>query len=617
MQREKRSTYTMRLHGLWRRMVRVYHSISLKKKLPIMLCIQILVPLLVISSLSYLISARAIRDKSINHSGNLLGAMKHQITNYTQGLELISQSILYERKIYEVLTLEDTSQDSLTYYELSGEVTNIFKRLILTRSEVQAIHLVAEDMHAYISENTGKTSERTAVPYDAISEAARKKQGEVVWFVDAVGGKVRHIYLARIVYNQNNFREIGLLVIEAKMEYLRSLSAGLISQDIHGITILSENNEEIVRVPEERAVPIAPDIAREIRGKEGSYLDKQNDMLVTFVSVGEPGWAIFSEVSRKELYREIDMLRHWIFLLCGISVLVLTACSLLITVDFLSPINLLVNAMERLGQKGELQGVPVNRGDELGFLEESFNTMVDEINYLIKWNYQERITRKEAELKTLQAQINPHFLFNTLESINWMAQMNGVQSISDMVTSLSKLMEANIVRDDKLITLEEEVTYLTHYIAILKYRFGDRINLVRRVDAEVAQLRIPKLLIQPLVENAVYHGIEKKKGRDRGVILLRAFRAGEQAVIEVIDNGAGMPAEEVSALNDMLAQKGTQFAKTPNPRQSIGLGNVNQRIKLFYGPTYGLTLSSREGCYTKISMCLPMKAPAQDGRKEA
>ena len=222
-------------------------------------------------------------------------------------------------------------------------------------------------------------------------------------------------------------------------------------------------------------------------------------------------------------------------------------------------------------------------------------------------NYREQITRKEAELKALQSQINPHFLFNTLESINWMARLNNVPEISDTVTDLSTLLEASIGRDDRLIPIEEEFMYIDKYISLLKRRFEDKITLKKEIDPQVLYIKIPRLLIQPLIENAVYHGVENS--REKGVIMLNARIQEDLLVLEVIDNGNGISKEDLIKLNKSLEMDNDTYFKSLREKKnkSIGIDNVNRRIKLFYGEKYGIKIESSVNIFTKVTVSLPLQ----------
>ena len=187
-----------------------------------------------------------------------------------------------------------------------------------------------------------------------------------------------------------------------------------------------------------------------------------------------------------------------------------------------------------------------------------------------------------------------------------MAHLNKVPEISNTVSDLSDLLEAGIGRDDRLITLEEEFKYVDKYISLQKRRFEDRLELVRNVREDVLAVKIPRLLIQPLVENAVYHGLEKS--RSKGIITLNASSDGDVLTIEVMDNGIGMGIEELDLLNDKLSMDNDTYFKTLGQKKSksIGIENVNRRIKLFYGEGFGLKIYSEAGRYTRAVIIVPV-----------
>jgi two-component system sensor histidine kinase YesM len=279
----------------------------------------------------------------------------------------------------------------------------------------------------------------------------------------------------------------------------------------------------------------------------------------------------------------------------------------LIAYDIVNPINKLVKAMKVIEKEGSHNPVQINRSDEIGFLGKSFNRMSERIDYLVNIIYKEKLTRKEAELKALQAQINPHFLFNTLENINWMAQLNGVTEISDTVTALAKLMEASIGKGDKLIPISEELEYIDNYIAILKYRFLDRFVVEKNIAEESLHILIPRLLIQPLIENSISHGLEMI--RRQGKITINTYVKEDEVIIEVLDNGIGMSEGELKELINSIDEK----VDGSTSKSGIGLSNVNKRIKLFYGEQYGVRVESSLNEYTKVTVRIPDKALRVEG----
>jgi two-component system sensor histidine kinase YesM len=241
--------------------------------------------------------------------------------------------------------------------------------------------------------------------------------------------------------------------------------------------------------------------------------------------------------------------------------------------------------------------------------------MSKKIDYLVNRIYKEEIALKEAEIKALQAQINPHFLFNTLENINWMAQLNGVPEISETVSALAKLIDGSIGRGNRTITFREELEYIDNYMTVLKNRYENRLEVIKTLDEGLMEVKIPRLLIQPLVENAVKHGIGKS--RRKGIIKLDAYREKGHIVFEVADNGMGMTQEELESLNLRL-KKDTQILEVDSAaaaRKSIGLENVNRRIKLLYGSSYGVEIESSYDEYTRVTVRIPDEQ-IQEGDKD-
>lgn len=234
------------------------------------------------------------------------------------------------------------------------------------------------------------------------------------------------------------------------------------------------------------------------------------------------------------------------------------------------------------------------RNDEIGVLQRDFTIMIQKIDTLIKDDYTKQILIKDAQLKALQAQINPHFLYNTLDSINWMAKLNQQRDISVMVESLGNLLRSAISGKEPIITLKEEVQLLKDYLTIQKMRFGDRLQFQLEIDQQWLSLKIPKLILQPIVENSINYGLENTLGICR--ITVKAVPDSDCLNITVIDNGPGIP--------DELLKKLAQGEVKPKG-SGIGLQNIDHRIKLIFGEEFGLSVTSELGVGTKVLIRIP------------
>ena len=217
-------------------------------------------------------------------------------------------------------------------------------------------------------------------------------------------------------------------------------------------------------------------------------------------------------------------------------------------------------------------------------------------------------TKKHAEYLALQNQINPHFLYNTLEGIRSEALIAGVESIANMTEALETFFRYTISDMDKLATVEEEIAHVQTYCQIQRFRFGEKINFQvdwdREQDPGIMQAKIPKLTLQPIVENAIFHGIEPKMGK--GLVTLRLERTPRRLLITVSDNGVGMEEAQVDQLNDKLRGASLTYIKKDKKTSGIALLNVNNRIKLLFGDEYGIYLYSKAGAGTDVEITLPL-----------
>ncbi len=216
-----------------------------------------------------------------------------------------------------------------------------------------------------------------------------------------------------------------------------------------------------------------------------------------------------------------------------------------------------------------------------------------------------QLMKKQAELDALQSQINPHFLYNTLDSIRGQAGEHGLHDVEMMALSLSQLFRYSISNHDTFIALKEELLNIDNYLLIQNIRFDGKFNKISRVDEDTLLYKIPKLLIQPLVENAVYHGLEPKL--NHGTITISVYKTHTRLIVSIKDDGLGLPNEKLIEINDML-QKNAPITDSgaEGAKKHVGLFNVNSRIRLLFGDEYGLTLFSTVNVGTEVQITLPL-----------
>lgn len=311
---------------------------------------------------------------------------------------------------------------------------------------------------------------------------------------------------------------------------------------------------------------------------------------------GLTGWEIYSVVSTDDFFPQAQRLREKIAGFVMIALFVASIGIYILSYTFTRPIGKLKNAMKQV-EAGDFEvQVESGTGDELGQLIHSFNYMVSRLRQLIMEVYQQKLAQKNAELTALQAQINPHFLYNTLDSINWMLIEKDEWEISDVVVSLGDILKYSLHGEDMLVLFEEELKYIESYLCIQKNRLEDRLTVQMEIDEQTKLCLVPKLILQPIVENAIIHGIEQKK--EAGVVkICTAVRDGV-LVIQVIDDGIGMHPERLMKFRESILTENTDG-------KHIGIRNVHRRIQLHFGEDYGLKIDSEWEKGTTVTILLP------------
>lgn len=321
--------------------------------------------------------------------------------------------------------------------------------------------------------------------------------------------------------------------------------------------------------------------------------------LVIFQSTAIKGWKMISTVPMSEITSQSSLLTTNLVRILYLCVIANILICLLITLRISLPVRRLLAALDQMGEDDSLYVKPRNyRYHELNQIRDKFTEMMERINLLIKQNYLTQISLKEEELKSLQAQINPHFLFNTLQQLQTEIVCGNIVESNHIVLSLSNLFRYSMKHSEEEVELGREVKHIKDYLYILNKKYNDGITVNFSIPDELeSQYKIPKLTLQPIVENSIKHGF----GDDirKGELKISAVVGRKGLLIIVADNGKGMQQEQVEGLNRHVSE--------PSQRaDNIGLYNVNQRIKLKYGKQYGLNIRSKQGVGTKVSIFLPL-----------
>lgn len=308
-------------------------------------------------------------------------------------------------------------------------------------------------------------------------------------------------------------------------------------------------------------------------------------------------WILISAIPNSDVY-SINSLYIFSFItnIIFCSILFIVLYKLFINRIF-DPINYLIDNMEKSHiEKNLTSNLTYNKNDEIGILVNSYNEMKGRINDLININYKNKIEQKDLELKQLQNQINPHFIYNTLESIHMMAELNDDEETSIMAEYFGSIIRYSMNRKINTVKLKEEISIIDNYIYLQKIRFDQLFIIENLITEDLLECEIIKMIIQPLIENAIYHGLSECSSN--GKIIIQGQKIDNKLLLTISDNGIGIQAEDLKDLNDYINDKNNKF-------KGIALRNINRRLKLNYGEQYGLEIFSILGHGTSMVLTLP------------
>lgn len=343
--------------------------------------------------------------------------------------------------------------------------------------------------------------------------------------------------------------------------------------------------------------------------KEGvetlSIYDEKN--LIAFVRMDSLPWTIVSLTPMHALTEPITAMQRLLiffliaYMLCAVGVVIY------LTRNFTQPVFQLVRLMRKLEEGDFSMLIPhQNRKDEIGWLYRGFGSIVRKIEDLILQSTRAERTKRELEFQVLSHQINPHFLYNTLESIRWKAENHGRNDIGEMVSALGNLLRLSLNQGKDITTVGREVEQVKAYVQIEQARIGMPLRVLYFFDEEMLDMTFMRLLLQPLVENAIQHSI--RGNFEKGKVILSGRVEERDLVIDISDNGKGIPEEVLKELND------TAGNRKMAGRSGVGLRNVNERLKIYFGPDYQLRIETQEGKGTKITIRHPILPPGGEER---
>ena len=567
----------------------------------------IFVPLFVLGFISNRVYTNAIVNKTMNNVSDNSSLIITRITGMLTNVESCANMLTIN--LNKVLVDDPADQGTQeTSLQLYSQITNQLSYALLVFPDVQSAAFIDNHNRVYGSNQELERNVWT-LSGNGMLQQIETSSGTNIWFPMqrrnflSTDGQEAMLTLGKRVVNISTGQKLGMIVLNLKESSLSAIYRKIGSiqdgsyfiSDTKGFVVSSQHAEDLlqdVRDPELKAWITSSDNISDI----ASFQNGKN--IVVSSDMPDFGWKLISIAPLKSLTadtRKITLLIVYIGLLCLFFALLGAG---MLSKLIVQPIVGLTKHMKKVKEDNLNIEFPVNTEDEIGMLASGFNGMIWRIQELLSNINMEQKKKREYELALIQAQIKPHFLYNTLDVIYTLSEMGRGRDVQRTTKALADFYRVALSKGREMISIEEEIRNVKDYLSIQRIRYSDVFNYEMDIANEILSGLIPKLTLQPLVENAIYHGL-KTKG-SFGLLRVTGEIADGKIKLTVTDDGVGMPPDKLLSLQHMIGSS--------DQAEGYGLRNVNNRIKLYYGEEYGIQLASDIGKGTEVTLWLPFRS---------
>ena len=577
-------------------------NVSLRTRMLLSNIVVALIPFLIFSIVSGFVFLDHAQKTAEEHSVQLIHQVSNSMDVYVETIEKMVNYIQLELQDTPFFTME--TEDAPGWESETDYIRSVLENVANSHREVAGIFIATKE-DLYVSTGMSRISRDPFQNERWYREASENP--EEIQLISVVTGRnivtnrsysIDDVFsLAKAVQDPETGEVLGVILLDIRHDIIQSSINGVTIGE-KGFVFVMDQEDNIVYTPvngivyrvNPKWVKAMEPMSVQIQG--GSYQIRSELSPYT-------GWRTVGVFSMDEVMSSVNTIVYILFTCVIISLVLVVIVSFKFSRTLTNPIFKLKRLMKQ-AESGDLT-VRFNfqHNDEIGELGQSFNHMIARIDQLIQMVYVEQENKRTAEMKSLQEQIKPHFLYNTLDTISWMARDYDAEDIVRLVDALTNMFRIGLSHGKDIITVKEEITHVSNYLYIQKIRYKDKLNYVIHVDESLYAVEVPKLILQPLVENAIYHGVKAKRGG--GTITITGVPEGENLVFTVQDNGAGMPQEKVEDLNRRMSERSVLDEK-----KSFGLFYIRERIQLCYGKGYGVHVESALGEGTRVTITLPL-----------
>ncbi|WP_163538573.1 sensor histidine kinase [Gracilibacillus sp. YIM 98692] len=581
------------------KLIAPFKNYRFTSKLMITYILLTVIPMAFLGYISYNQYTKSIEQQAGENYPKLLRQAKMNIDQQLSEIQKLNELLYSSSTIMSILRTEE-------YQNQSALLRDQFEmNTYLSRTFLSGIH---SDILAVFVQSNDRLFHSTRVP---LVEEVNSTNLQHISYNRAIPfyetelrfeGDIPYLMLEREIIDFDNRESLGTMYIVVDIRFVDR-----VIQDISekaDVWIMDHNQRFIYHTDQEKIGRIYDEIKR-IPVFNGSFktLSEEDNKVMSVSQSEKNDWTFVHSIQTKYLTEQTNLVRNVTIIFFIVFVLISAIISILLAWNVTKPIHQLKLLMKDV-EKGNFNvDLSMNSKDEVGMLAKSFNSMVYRIKELIRINYQTGLRQKEAELYALQSQINPHFMYNTLETISMSVEEGETDSVVEMVALLGQMLRYSLSNKDEVVPITTEVSHIKDYLIIQKYRFEERLSFKVEEKIDISLYNTPKFILQPIVENAIKYTIERNELANVTIIIAKeTFDAGEETIVfRIVDNGPGIPPDKLKYLETLL--KDDPMTKKSS---SFGLLNVHARIAIMFGDNYGITINSHENMGTEIEIRIPV-----------
>lgn len=560
-----------------------------------------LVVLFAASFFQFMSASEIVTEQTVKQSAGVINELSVNLDHYfdmvENSFEYIANNSIVQEELESDEPYKSDGSELYSYYSRAGQIRRLLLQGYIS-IYINDIQLYGYNGANHLLSNDRRINEESS---EISCTMAEKANGRCVYYNVA---DEKLIYMAKQIKDVLTMEPLGILRASIKISYLKKMTLTAQESLSAHIFLLGQDKNILLESAGENTDLKDQKWLDQINGNSGNLrfnLDGKAYNLV-YQTSSDTGLTVVGMIPTSFLQKTARELEKTTVLLIGISILLCVFLANIMARGITGPIEQTSNAMKKFAKGDFSVRLPEERTDEIGEMNSVFNQTIEKIEKLLKQIVEMEMVNKDMEFQALQAQINPHFLYNVLDTINWMARKKGEENICRMVTAISNLMRASISNKRSLVRVKEEMKYIEDYLFIQETRYGDKFTSYMEVDEALNELEIPKMVIQTLVENAVVHGVENATWDC--FLYISGEIQDDMAVFKVKDDGVGMSAEKLEALMKMEEEPEHKAERT---HTNLGIYAVQKRLEYVYHGKAKMTITSEQEKGTLVVLEIPLK----------